>query len=355
MRMQASKLVLSLMTVALLAAPFAEAGRVGKGRSSGMQRSISSAPASSSPAYRAPAPAARPAPAMPAGSGLPSQANARSGPGIGTAVAAGVAGAAAGYMLGQAMSDDPKPAATTPTQAQTATASTTAVPPTTTPTPTPTPAPAAAAAPAPAEAPSSGGLPWGGIALLLLLAGGAYMLMSRKKPATRSAYGEAMQRGASPFPQPAAAANQHSAGSSLFSSPAAGSFATPSVSHNEGRLPDGTEVPHFLRQAKATFMHVQSMNNPANIGEIAKYMTPALFTEIKADIASNQETADFPTLNCDFLEAVSENQGYVASVRFHGMVSESVNAPLTAFSEIWHYVKSAETDQKWLVAGIQQE
>ena len=353
MRMQASKLVLSLMTVALLAAPFAEAGRVGKGRSSGMQRSISSAPASSSPAYRAPAPAARPAPAMPAGSGLPSQANARSGPGIGTAVAAGVAGAAAGYMLGQAMSDDPKPAATTPAQAQTATASTTAVPPTTT--PTPTPAPAAAAAPAPAEAPSSGGLPWGGIALLLLLAGGAYMLMSRKKPATRSAYGEAMQRGASPFPQPAAAANQHGAGSSLFSSPAAGSFATPSVSHNEGRLPDGTEVPHFLRQAKATFMHVQSMNNPANIGEIAKYMTPALFAEIKADIASNQETADFPTLNCDFLEAVSENQGYVASVRFHGMVSESVNAPLTAFSEIWHYVKSAETDQKWLVAGIQQE
>lgn len=351
MRTQASKLVLSLMTVALLAAPFAEAGRVGKGRSSGMQRNISSAPASSSPAYRAPAPAASPTPAMPANSGLSSQANSRSGPGIGTAVAAGVAGAAAGYMLGQALSDDPKPAATT-TPAQTQAAATPAeVPPTATPTTSPA-APATAAVPA--EAPSSGGLPWGGIALLLLLAGGAYMLMSRKKPATRSAYGEAMQRGASPFPQPAAA-TQHGTGSSLFSSPAAGAFATPSVSHNEGRLPDGTEVPHFLRQAKATFMHVQSMNNPANIGEIAKYMTPALFAELKADIADNQETADFPTLNCDFLESANENQGYVASVRFHGMVSESVNAPLIAFSEIWHYVKSAETDQKWLVAGIQQE
>ncbi len=32
-----------------------------------------------------------------------------------------------------------------------------------------------------------------------------------------------------------------------------------------------------------------------------------------------------------------------------------LNAPLAPFSEVWHYVKGTDTDNKWLVAGIQQE
>jgi predicted lipid-binding transport protein (Tim44 family) len=37
------------------------------------------------------------------------------------------------------------------------------------------------------------------------------------------------------------------------------------------------------------------------------------------------------------------------------MVSESLNAPVQPFEELWHFVKPASAGSlKWLVAGIQQ-
>ena len=41
-------------------------------------------------------------------------------------------------------------------------------------------------------------------------------------------------------------------------------------------------------------MHLQSMNNPDNVEEVRKYLTPELFEQLRADIAGNPETADFP-------------------------------------------------------------
>lgn len=345
MTLQPSRLVLCLTLTAVLAAPLAEAARLGKGKSSGMQRST---PTQS---YNQQTPAAKPQPLAPAPMAPQTARPASSGPGVGGMVAAGVAGAAAGYMLSEALSDDEKAAADTAAKTaegaanSTATAATTAAP--------------AAATPAPAPNEEGGGFPWGGLILLMLLGGAVMMFMKKKKtasplsqrplggglaPAGGVPYGQDMQRNQTP-------------GSSLFNNtPYAQGGGGMSAASNfaSGRLPDGTEVPHFLRQAKATFLHVQSMNNPANLDEIRKYLTPQLFDALRADISDNMEPADFPTLNCDFLNAEQENGGYVASVRFHGMVSESVNAPLMPFSETWHYIKSAQTDNKWIVAGIQQ-
>lgn len=345
MTLQPSRLVLCLTLTAVLAAPLAEAARLGKGKSSGMQRST---PTQS---YNQQTPAAKPQPLAPAPMAPQTARPASSGPGVGGMVAAGVAGAAAGYMLSEALSDDEKAAADTAAKTaegaanSTATAATTAAP--------------AAATPAPAPTEEGGGFPWGGLILLMLLGGAVMMFMKKKKtasplsqrplggglaPAGGVPYGQDMQRNQPP-------------GSSLFNNtPYAQGGGGMSAASNfaSGRLPDGTEVPHFLRQAKATFLHVQSMNNPANLDEIRKYLTPQLFDALRADISDNMEPADFPTLNCDFLNAEQENGGYVASVRFHGMVSESVNAPLMPFSETWHYIKSAQTDNKWIVAGIQQ-
>ena len=347
MTLQPSRLVLCLTLTAVLAAPLAEAARLGKGKSSGMQRST---PTQS---YNQQTPAAKPQPLAPAPMAPQTARPASSGPGVGGMVAAGVAGAAAGYMLSEALSDDEKAAADTAAKTaegaanSAATAATTAAP------------AAAAATPAPAPTEEGGGFPWGGLILLMLLGGAVMMFMKKKKtasplserplggglaPAGGVPYGQDMQRNQTP-------------GSSLFNNtPYAQGGGGMSAASNfaSGRLPDGTEVPHFLRQAKATFLHVQSMNNPANLDEIRKYLTPQLFDALRADISDNMEPADFPTLNCDFLNAEQENGGYVASVRFHGMVSESVNAPLMPFSETWHYIKSAQTDNKWIVAGIQQ-
>ena len=98
----AKHLVLTLATAALFTAPFADAAKFGGGKSSGMQRSTPSKSQSynATPAQQAPA---APMYGKTAPNSAPQQ---RSGPGVGTAVAAGVAGAAAGYMLGSAMSDN---------------------------------------------------------------------------------------------------------------------------------------------------------------------------------------------------------------------------------------------------------
>jgi predicted lipid-binding transport protein (Tim44 family) len=121
------------------------------------------------------------------------------------------------------------------------------------------------------------------------------------------------------------------------------------------RLPDGTETAAFLRQVRASFMHIQSLNSPEQVEEVRRYLTPELFESLKAEIAANRELAEFPELNVDLLDAVVEGDKTVASVRFTGKVSESLHAPATPFAEIWHFVRPVSGDPRWVLAGIQQE
>lgn len=296
---QRAKTVLLAFTMAsVLASPFADAARLGKGGSFGMRRA---APAQN---YQ------RPAQVPPQPMAAPQQAQPRKGPGVGTAIAAGAAGAAAGYLLGSAMNNGH--------------------------------------ASAPASQPAGSGMPWGTIALLgLLLVGG--MMLFRRKAANNA---PAQQ----PMPMPQGMDNQPTRFDSIpkIGSGLGSSYGAPQQASNLSRLPDGTETPHFLRQAKATFLHLQSLNTPESLEEVRKYMTAELFDALRADIASNGDVADFPQLDCQLLEATEEAGRYIASVLFSGTVSESVNAPAESFSETWHYIKDATTNGKWLVAGIQQ-
>ena len=53
-------------------------------------------------------------------------------------------------------------------------------------------------------------------------------------------------------------------------------------------------------------------------------------------------------------DTATENGQYVVSVRFTGTVSEDLNSLPQPFTEIWHFVKPAGSQQDWVVAGIQQ-
>jgi predicted lipid-binding transport protein (Tim44 family) len=55
------------------------------------------------------------------------------------------------------------------------------------------------------------------------------------------------------------------------------------------------------------------------------------------------------------VESATENGQYIVSVRFTGMVTEDLHSSAQQFSEIWHFVKPAGSQQDWVVAGIQQE
>ncbi|TCP12991.1 putative lipid-binding transport protein (Tim44 family) [Crenobacter luteus] len=294
--------LLALTLVSLLAAPLAEAARVGKGRSSGMQRS---APTQS---YQQPStPMA--APARPAAA--PAQAAPQKGPGLGTALAAGAAGAAAGYMIGQAMDSSA------------------------------------------GSSEAGSGFPWGTLAIGGLLLVGAMMFFRRRQAQT---HGRLATPGGAPmhYQPPQAPAGNSQFGAIPPIGAGLGGGAAPLGATGLARLPDGTETPHFLRQAKATFLHLQSLNTPESLEEVRKYMTPELFEALRADIAGNSDVADFPSLDCQLTDAVDEGGRFVASVRFSGTVSESVGAPAEPFAETWHYVKD-KGGQRWLLAGIQQD
>lgn len=66
-----------------------------------------------------------------------------------------------------------------------------------------------------------------------------------------------------------------------------------------------------------------------------------------------QET-DVVQLNAELLEVVTEDSRHIASVRFSGQLREEANAAAEAFSEIWHLVKPTDGSRGWNVAGIQQ-
>lgn len=342
--------------------PSAEAARLGGGKSSGMTRSYSPAPTRSyapppkqsvqprsTPSYSQPVPAPRqyyqhPAPA-------PAK---KSGPGWGGVAAGAAAGAAAGYMLGNSGSSHqvapsvvqqaPQPQAGQYYQQGQSQQQ------------APDDQPIYRAPPVQSNAPiyvsssePKSSFPWGTLFFLSALGIGGYLYFRRKAADTTA--GTLNYAG---MPSPSININHafKVAGSQATSLPSAH---VASTTTSPSRLADGTETVAFLRQAKASFMHLQTMNSSDSVEEVRRYMTPELFASMKEQIEANKETAEFPELQAELVESVKEANQYVATVRFYGMVSEDLNAQPEAFEELWHFVKPIDaTAVKWLVAGVQQ-
>ena len=160
---------------------------------------------------------------------------------------------------------------------------------------------------------------------------------------------------------PQANARQTGDNTNIFGQSVAGGAATQAPfggasMSNGNQLPDGTEPAAFLRVARQRFNHIQSVNSASNVEEIRRYLTPELFNSMYQDIMANQDqdVAEFSNLNAMVADTATENGQYVVSVRFTGTVSEDLNSLPQPFTEIWHFVKPAGSQQDWVVAGIQQ-
>ncbi|MBI0396723.1 Tim44 domain-containing protein [Acinetobacter bereziniae] len=323
-------LIAGILMATLAVAPLAEAKRAGGGKSHGMSRSSSSSQSYSQP--RQVTPAQQP---MPAQSGQQ-----KSGSGVGKMVAAGVAGAAVGAIAANAMADNNNGNS----QAQTNDAE-------------------LAKQQAAQQEEKKGGIPswiW-----LILIAGAAFFLFrkfgAKKKLAGNNPYAPNTSGPTSaPFGQNNTARNSDN--TNIFGQSVNGGaapqapFGTASM-QSGNQLPDGTEPAAFLRVARQRFNHIQSMNSVSNIAEIQRYLTPDLYQSMYNDIMANQDqdVAEFSNLNALVVDSATENGQYVVSVRFTGTVSEDLNSLPAPFSEVWHFVKPAGSNQDWLVAGIQQE
>ena len=320
-------LIAAMLTATLLVAPLAaEAKRAGGGKSHGVSRSAAPTQSYQQPGQTAPAQQPTTAPAQQ-----------KSGPGVGGMVAAGVAGAAIGAVAANALADDQ----------------------------------AASAAEAQEE---KGGIPswiW-----ILLAAAVAFFIsgkMGKKKKLTPNPYAPNSGANQAPFAQTPPAAAPRNDNTNIFGQSVGGSAASTQAPFSQAannnapfgaaytnsgnQLPDGSEPATFLRVARQRFNHIQSMNTASNIAEIQRYLTPDLYQSMYNDIIANQDqdVAEFSNLNAMVVDSATENGQYVISVRFTGTVSEDLNSLPQPFTEIWHFVKPAGSNQDWLVAGIQQE
>jgi MYXO-CTERM domain-containing protein len=288
-------LMVTLLTASLFASGIAEAKRVGGGRSSGMQRSQTTRPAAPPPQRNA-APAQQPgqAAAQPQRSGM------------GSIIGGVAAGALGGYLLGNLLNSNNASGASES---------------------------------------SGGGFPWG---LLLLLGGGGYFamrMMRRRKEAAIAAASPVFAGVSSNVTDAPSQQDRVFRMGDQSSYPAAAGIT---------RLPDGTETAAFLRQARGSFMHMQTLHCAEQVNEMRKYLTPELFNELSQDISGNAEPAEFPELNTELIDCATEEGRMISTVRFYGKVSESLHATPVPFEEIWHFVRPTTGDPRWVVAGIQQ-
>jgi predicted lipid-binding transport protein (Tim44 family) len=122
-------------------------------------------------------------------------------------------------------------------------------------------------------------------------------------------------------------------------------------------IPAGFDVEGFLRQAKLSYIRMQTANDAGNLNDLREFTTPDMFEALKADIDARggaKQFTDVVTLNADLLEVVTEADKHWASVRFSGLVREVPGQAPASFEEVWNLAKPADGSSGWLLAGIQQ-
>lgn len=176
---------------------------------------------------------------------------------------------------------------------------------------------------------------------------------SAARPAMQQAGG--MQRqGMNPDTQPLrpAPAAEPAAPAAAAAAPVASATAQPV--DPSWYIPADFDTATFLANAKSRFIEIQAIWDSGNLDKLREYMTDDLVAEIKPEILARNEVAhtEVVLLNAELLGIESVSGGYLASVRFSGMLREQAGAEAFRFEEVWNLFKS--DDAGWLLAGIQQ-
>jgi predicted lipid-binding transport protein (Tim44 family) len=122
-------------------------------------------------------------------------------------------------------------------------------------------------------------------------------------------------------------------------------------------VPAGFDVAGFLRGAKLNFMKLQLANDSGNLDELREFTTPELFEELSGDVrerGGQKQQTDVMALHADLLEVATEGERHWASVRFSGQIRETPASTPESFEEVWNLAKPVDGSSGWLLAGIQQ-
>ncbi len=143
----------------------------------------------------------------------------------------------------------------------------------------------------------------------------------------------------------------------LRPAPAAVPGSATAASGLERAIASGFDVAGFARQAKLNFIRLQAANDTGNLDDIREFTTPEVFAEIRMQLSERgtvEQRTDVVELNAEVIDVAEEEQRYIVSVRFNGLLREEAGAAPAPFDEIWHLTKPVSGAGGWLVAGIQQ-
>jgi predicted lipid-binding transport protein (Tim44 family) len=202
---------------------------------------------------------------------------------------------------------------------------------------------------------------FGNILLLVLLVGGAFVLM-RLFFARRSPAPPAMQYagpGATPgnfLPQAPASRPATAAGGNF--EPVFGGAPTPVASPGTpaGNFPPGFDPAPLAEQAKIQFRRLQAAYDSGDTTALANVMRPEMFTEVAKEVAERgpHTPTEIVALDATVLEVTTEGDQHWASVHFTGQLREDGTVLPSRFDEIWNLAKPVDGSTGWLLAGIQQ-
>lgn len=151
-----------------------------------------------------------------------------------------------------------------------------------------------------------------------------------------------------------AAGGSQPSGAPLFGSGAA----RHSVAAATSRWPAGFDADQFARHARLNFVRMQAAHDAKDLSTMREFLTPELYREIEADIGAAGDApqkTEVVTLNAGVLDVATEDDLYVVSVRFSGLIREAAGEEPQQFSEVWHLEKPVNGGSGWLIAGIQQD
>lgn len=165
----------------------------------------------------------------------------------------------------------------------------------------------------------------------------------------RAAQANNLQREAAPVAAAAAGANFSPAGNGL---PAGSSEVSAGATW---AIPAGFDTAAFLQQSKRHFVELQKIWDRGDTAALRDYVTDDMLSELTQQMSQRTGTnvTEVVLLNAELMGIETLSDGYLASVRFSGMVREDVGAEATRLEEVWNLYKPTNGGG-WLLAGLQQ-
>lgn len=121
----------------------------------------------------------------------------------------------------------------------------------------------------------------------------------------------------------------------------------------------GFDAESFLRASKTNFVNLQDAWDRSDIASLRAMMTGGMLAEIQSQLAERERAGAAPNktevvmLEAQLLGLEEQDEAYLASVEFSGLIREEPSAGPNPFREIWNITRPKSGDAGWLVAGVQ--